>query len=190
MRLAFLILSGTLGLSISSFGQQSPPSSTKTFTPQQRALQQQESEYEAKRNNLRAKAKQVFDAEMAREKTGDCPNAQTTVDFDTCYDNAIKATDSNLKEYEDTIRELLGLHVPGSGAETPAPQQLTPEQDALEFDHLEQAWHTYLKIAISTALHQFDGGTGGPSFVMETQLRLTRNHMRELDKIYGIELHL
>jgi hypothetical protein len=34
------------------------------------------------------------------------------------------------------------------------------------------------------------GGTGGPSFQLECMLNLARDHMRELNMIYGEELHL
>src|SRR5947209_9253324 len=53
----------------------------KVLTPEQQVYQQQRKEYMAKRQTLQAQAKQVFDAEMAREKVTDCPNADSTYDF-------------------------------------------------------------------------------------------------------------
>jgi len=40
-------------------------------------------------------------------------------------------------------------------------------------------------LACSATHHQFDGGSGGPSFEMQCRLMLARDHMRELKMIYG-----
>lgn len=148
---------------------------------------------EEQRAVLRAQAKKAFDAEMAREKAGDCPAAKTTIEFNVCYNEAIKITDQNLKIYEEAIRGILELKfpsVPGELTYGPSGPILTPEQEAAEFDHSEQLWHAYLEAATTSARHQFGGGTGAPGFEMETHLRLVRSHMRELDNMYGNALRL
>ena len=157
-------------------------------------MQQQMREVAAKRDRLRAQAKQAFDAELAREKAGDCPHASNTGEFNVCYGQEAGITDQNLKTYEGAIRDLLGLHSPNLTDQPPMPgpagPQLTPEQDAAEFDHVEQLWHAYLDAAATAAFDQFGGGTGGPSFQMETHLRLVCSHLSELDNLYGMVLRL
>lgn len=149
----------------------------------------------AKRQSLQAQAKQVFELEMSREKAGDCPDAQTNYDFNICYGNQVTITAQNLKSYEGIIQDLMAPmpQMPGNSADNvpgPAGPSLTPEETREEFDHMEEAWRQYRATACTAAYHQFNGGTGGPSFQMECQLKLARDHMRELDIIYGHDLHL
>jgi uncharacterized protein YecT (DUF1311 family) len=165
------------------------------LTPEQRVYQQQWKEYMAKRQSLQAQAKQVFDTEMAREKASDCPEAKTTYDFNICYGDQVATTDQNLKSYEGIIRELMASQPQMPGEPTtemhgPGGPSLTPKQIAEEFDRVEQDWRQYREKACTAAFHQFDGGTAGPSFEMECKLKLTRGHMRELDMIYGEDLHM
>lgn len=192
MRILVLILCGIAGLSTFSFGQQNSEHPKKVLTPEQRAYQEQMREIQAQRDVLRAQAQQAFNAEMARGKTTDCDESETTNEVDICYSKAVKITDQNLKTYEDAIHGILGLKypgVPGQLSYGPSGPILTPEEEAAEFDHSEQLWHTYLESATTSARHQFGGGTGAPGFEMETHLRLVRSHMKELDGIYGLILH-
>jgi uncharacterized protein YecT (DUF1311 family) len=175
--------------------QQTPARPKKVLTPEQRVYQQQWKEYMAKRQSLQAQAKQVFDTEMAREKASDCPEAKTTYDFNICYGDQVATTDQNLKSYEGIIRELMASQPQMPGEPTtemhgPGGPSLTPKQIAEEFDRVEQDWRQYREKACTAAFHQFDGGTAGPSFEMECKLKLTRGHMRELDMIYGEDLHM
>jgi len=130
----------------------------------------------ADRDTLRAQANQAFDAEMARAKAGDCPDSKATYDFNVCFGDAVGVADQNLKAYVGSIRNLLALR--------------NRDQDAAEFDRTEGLWHSYMNEATKAAFHQFSGGTGGPSFEMETHLRLVRSHMTELNNIYGMLLRL
>jgi len=175
--------------------QQTPAKPKKVLTPEQKVYRQQWKEYMAKRQGLQAQAKAVFDAEMAREKAGDCPEAKTTYDFNICYGEQTAITEENLKSYEGIIRELMAPQprMPGESATEmhgPAGRSLAPEEQTEEFERVEQDWRQYRETACTAAFHQFDGGTGGPSFQMECQLKLTRSHMRELDMIYGSDLHM
>jgi uncharacterized protein YecT (DUF1311 family) len=137
---------------------------------------------------------------MAREQAGDCPNAQTTVDFVNCFSDRLILAGQSLKRYEDIIRELTD---PSPRAPSPQtedhPQEdtpsiggpaLTPQQHLAEFNRVEQSWQRYTTIACKAAFHQFEGGSGGPSFEEQCELKLTRDHLRELDMIYGEDLHL
>jgi uncharacterized protein YecT (DUF1311 family) len=187
-----------------SFGQQSQPQPEparpkKDLTPEQIARQQQARESRARRQSLQALAKQIFDAEMARESAGDCPDAKTTYDFNICFSDEGVTTVKNLNAFEGIIRKLI-LPEPQSPAQADTePSQpvmgisgpaLTPEQHSAEFDQVEQSWRKYRETACTAAFHQFDGGTGGPSFEGQCELKLARDYMRELDLVYGSDLHL
>lgn len=174
------------------FSQQTPSRPKKVLTPEQQAVQQEMRDVDMRRNNLRGRAKQAFDGEMARQKAGDCPDANNTYQFNVCFGQATIITDQNLKTYEGAIRDLLGLHDPSLATRPPMPgpggPALTSEQAVAEFDHVEELWHSYSEAATTAAFHQFGGGTGGPSFQMEMHLRLVRSHMTELNEIYGMLL--
>jgi uncharacterized protein YecT (DUF1311 family) len=147
------------------------------------------------RQGLQAKAKQIFDAEAEREGSGDCSSSNTTADFDNCFGQRLEETATNLKNFDGVIRQWQSgsPQMSVSAAETtagPAGPELTPAQHAAEFDRLENAWQQYRELACEAAFHQFDGGTGAPSFQMQCELKLTRAHLRELDLIYGSDLHL
>jgi uncharacterized protein YecT (DUF1311 family) len=175
-------------------GQQDTAKPKKVLTPEQIAYQREWKVYMVKRQSLQAGAKQIFDSEMAREKAGDCPGANSTYDFNVCYGKESATTEQNLQSYEGIIEGLLGPQpqMPGqidTNMPGPAGPSFTPKQHSDEFDHVEQSWREYRKAACTAAFHQFDGGTGGPSFEGECELKLTRDHMRELDMIYGGDLH-
>ncbi|MGD0628645.1 MAG: lysozyme inhibitor LprI family protein, partial [Terracidiphilus sp.] len=105
------------------------------------------------------------------------------------------AADERLKSFEQVIRDLQAPSRRMAGAPEPpanglSSPVLTPEQLSTEFNSVEQLWRQYRTAACSAAFHQFGGGTGGPSFEAQCELKLTRDHMRELDMIYGGDLHL
>jgi uncharacterized protein YecT (DUF1311 family) len=77
-------------------------------------------------------------------------------------------------------------NLPAHGMAGPS---LSGEQLATEFERVEQSWRQYREVACAAAQHQWEGGTGGPSFEMECELKLARDHLRELHMIYGQELH-
>jgi len=173
--------------------QQTPdnqPAPKKPLTPEQQAYRQ----WTEKHSSLQAQGKQIFSAEIAREQVGDCKDANTTADFDNCYGDQLTITDQNLTRFEAVIRALQAgppQDPAEATAQTPASgQQLSPQQLAHEFDNVEQLWRQYRDTACKAAFHQFDGGSGAASFEMQCELKLTRDHMRELDTIYGVDLHL
>jgi hypothetical protein len=183
-----------LGAVALGWTQEAAPKPKKVLTPEQQQMQQQYRATTQQMMVLRTQAKQAFDGEMEREKAGDCPEAHTTYDFNMCYEKVLKETGTNLKAYEIAVRSILGLQFPsmtGQQATTGiAGPVLTPEQQVAEFDKMEKTWRTYQDIACSAAFHTFGGGTGGPSAEAECELRLMRGHMRELDGIYYMRLHL
>jgi uncharacterized protein YecT (DUF1311 family) len=177
------------------FGQQAPATVGKVPTAEQIVYQRQYHAFVAKRQSLQAQAKQVFDKEMAREKSGDCPDAKTTYEFNICYGKEEAITEQNLKLYESIIEGLQAPppQMPGqTNTDVPRPggPALTPKELSEEFERMEKVWQDYRETACTAAFHQFSGGTGGPSFELQCELKLTRDHMRELDLIYGGALHL
>lgn len=184
------ISSAILCLALYGRGQQSQPIHKKALTPEQQTYQQQYQQWSTHHRELQAQGKQIFAAEMARERAGDCPNASTTYDFNICYGKQLDDTEANMKSFEECIHDLLAPapQIPGESA-TPLPgpegQSLTSVQLVAEFESVERVWRQYRETACTAALHQFDGGTGGPSFEMQCRLQLTRDHMRELKTIYG-----
>jgi uncharacterized protein YecT (DUF1311 family) len=150
------------------------------------------------RQALKAQAKQIFDAEAERERSLDCSSSNTTAEFNHSFSQRLEETPANLKNFEGVLRQLQSgpPQMSGSAAQTtagpagPAGPELTPAQHAAEFDRLEKPWQQYRELACTAAFHQFDRGTGAPSFQMQCELKLTRDHLRELDLIYGSELHL
>ena len=173
--------------------QRSPATAQSNVMAEQKALQQKARDADARRQQLQAQAKKLLADEMAQENAGDCKDAKTTVDFNECFGKQVEITDKNLKAFEDVIAELgdpepdAPDHPAGTGIAGPT---LSPKQHVAEFRKVEQSWRQYRDAAYTTAFHRFDGGTGGPSFELECELKLDRSHMHELDMIYGEDLHL
>jgi uncharacterized protein YecT (DUF1311 family) len=185
-----VVSSAILCFALYGRGQQSQPAHHKVLTPEQQAYQQELKLYSARQQQLQAQGKQILDAEMAREKAGDCPNASSTYDFNICYGKQLDITEANLKRFEAILHDLLAPapQMPGEPATPPpgpAGPSLTSAQLTAEFESVERIWRQYRDTACTAAFHQFDGGTGGPSFDSECRLQLTRDHMRELRMIYG-----
>jgi hypothetical protein len=169
--------------------QQTVPRPKKVLTPAQQVYQQHYREVWAQQAVLRTQTKQAFDAEMAREKAGDCPSANTTYDVNICLGKEVDTTNQNLNTYEQALRGFLGLHYPTMPDQPPAPSVRTPEQDVADFDHYEQLWHDYMDSACTAAFRHFDGGTGAPSADMGCHLLLIRSHLRDLDTIHDTMLY-
>lgn len=163
----------------------------KNLTPEQQEYQREWREYMAKRPGLQARAKQIINAAMAREKARDCPNATTTYDANICIGKEVGVTDENLKQYEAVIRELIASAPEQLGGPVSGPEGrgLTSAESATEFDNVEQAWHQYRNVACTAARNQMGGGSAAPSFEIQCEINLDRSHMHELDSIYGQDLH-
>jgi uncharacterized protein YecT (DUF1311 family) len=189
MRL-MITLCGLMLLGMTADAQQAV-SPKKTLTPEQQEYQRKWREYMAKRPDLQARAKQIFDAEMGREKAGECQGAKTTYDINVCLSKEVATTGQDLTNYEALIRELMASapDMPGAPASGPAGAALSSAESAAEFDRVEQAWRQYRDAACQAARDQMGGGTAAPSSEMRFEIELARSHMRELDSIYWLELH-
>ena len=192
MRICVLLLLSILASSLG--GQEVTTRPKKVLSPEQQAFQAKLPSYYATLDKLRSTAKQALDAELAREKAGDCLNAQSTYEFNVCFGDALAATEKNFKTYEGALRDLAELQFPtmegdsrnAAGAGGPVEET---EQSVASFKHMEDLWQAYLDAAARIAFGNFGGGTGGPSFELQTRIRLIRGHMRELDTLYDMRLH-
>src|SRR5215831_4968362 len=141
-------------------------------------------EFPAQPGSFRKQAAAAFDREMERDKTGDCPDAHTTYDEINCLGKTIEITNSNYKAYIGALRSFLGLRT--SREETasgPAGKPLTGEEGVKEFDEVEALWQKYRSAQTSAVYDHWKGGTIAPVMAASCELRLLRNHMRELDSI-------
>jgi uncharacterized protein YecT (DUF1311 family) len=185
-----MCLLAVLCLALYGHGQQNQPAHHKVLTPEQQTYQQELKLYSARQQRLQVQAKQIFDAEMAREKTDDCPDAVSTYELRVCYGKQLDTTEANLKNFEATIHDLLAPapQMPGEPATLPpgpAGPNLTSAQLTAEFESVERIWRQYRDTACTAAFHQYGGGTLGPIVELECNLRFARNHMRELKSVYG-----
>jgi uncharacterized protein YecT (DUF1311 family) len=174
------------------FAQQASSAPQKVVTPEQSTYQEQYQAWEANYRSLQAQAKQIYDAEMAREKAsekaGNCPGANTTFDINVCLGELAQTTDDSLTSFEQVIRGLQAPEpkMPGKVDSAPSPSSgPTPQQILAQFNQLEQSWEQYRKIACEAAYDQFYGGSGAGGNESQCRLDLTRDHIRELHTIYG-----
>ncbi|KAA6458296.1 DUF1311 domain-containing protein [Acidobacteria bacterium AB60] len=193
MRVSLGLISSAFFLLSAHTHPQQNSSPHKVLTPEQKAYQQRYQTWFARHQQLQSQAKDIFDRETVHEKAGDCTSASTTLDFNQCFGKLSDNAEESLKEFESVIHELLvpppqppGVSPPTHG---PAGPSLSSTQLIAEFDNVENSWRQYRETACTAAYHQFDGGTGGRSFQAQCDLTLIRNHLRELDIIYGIALH-
>jgi uncharacterized protein YecT (DUF1311 family) len=187
----FCCLVGATGMLLA---QQESTRPKKVLTPEQQAYQQQWKEVFGELKELRAEAKQAFDAEMAREKAGDCRDVEGNQPYIICLGQEAGTTDDNYKTYTKAVRAALDLNWPSQpGQESsvggPAGPALTQAEEVDEFDKMETAWKSYWDIACQAARDHFDGGTGAPAADLECHQRMARERMRDLDDIYYGMLH-
>jgi hypothetical protein len=143
-----------------------------------------------RRNELRAAAQTALNAEEAREKAGDCPDATTTRAQEECLNGEMRKTEANYAAFASAIRAMLDLSYAGSAQPISGPTgiPLTPEQRVAEFDRLEAESKAYRESAVKAAFDQYKGGTLAPVFSLEAAQKLLRLHLQEMAFVYGNEL--
>jgi len=68
-------------------------------------------------------------------------------------------------------------------------QMLCHDQDQLTtLQGIEATWQVYKDSAMKAAHASWPDGTGAPGFAGQVYLSLLRNHMRELDEIYSLNI--
>jgi uncharacterized protein YecT (DUF1311 family) len=187
------ILAALLAVSVSA---QTLPNNRpkKILTPEQLAYQQAMNDYSTKLDKLRAVATTAYNAELAREKAPECPEAVNTRDINLCLGREIDITDANYKTFATALRAMLaspspvvpGNPTPDIGPTGPAG---TPATNTAGFDAAESAWKAYAKAECSATGTRWRGGTIVNSIVAECELRMVRSRMHELDTAYDMELH-
>jgi uncharacterized protein YecT (DUF1311 family) len=166
----------------------------KVLTPEQLAYQQAIKEYNAKSKELRAAAIAAYNAELAREKAPECPDADNTRDINMCLGHEVELTEANYKAFTTALRGMLALPEPAvPGAPTPymgpTGPEGTPATNTAAFDAAESAWQAYAKAECSAMDTLWRGGTIVNSIVAECELRMARARMHELDNAYDMQLH-
>ncbi len=163
----------------------------KVLTPDQVAYQQASAAWLVQYNALRQQAQAPYNQEMAREKAGDCPNADSTRAEEECLGHEITLTQANYAAVTTALRALLGLEHPTMPGEQPAfgPTGTPPtsQQRVAEFDRLEAASAAYRKLAATAAYNEYKGGSLAPVFAAQAEQRLTRSHLEELAFVYETE---
>ena len=189
------VASGVAVFSASGVGQRRQSSPIKNAALQQNGSRRLAQSAGGTREQLQTRAKKILEDEASRE-AGACKEAKTTAESNACFAEQAGLAEKNLKALEDVIAQLgdpspQDLQSPDHPVETGlSGPVLSPKQHVAEFRKVEQSWRQYRVAACTAAFHQFDGGTGGPSFELQCEMKLDRSHMRELDMIYGGDLHL
>lgn len=185
--LTILITLGTAAVS-----QPAEPARQKALTPEQVRYRTQIEEWRTARQELRAKANAALEAEMARERTGDCPNAVSTRAAEECLNAEIATTEKNYLAFTSALRAMLALPYPASSGQQPiaGPTGTPPTSAELtaQFDRIENESKKYRDLCVNAAYNQFKGGTEAPVFALEAQQRLLRLHLHELSFLYTDEL--
>ena len=139
----------------------------------------------------REEAKVAFDREMAREKAGDCKQADTTFAIVKCLGAENDTTSANYVAYAGALRSLLGLS--GEDGESQSfglsGKPLTSKELVKDFEATEAAWQKYRTAQCSAAFNLFRGGSVATPQAGFCELMLVRSHMREVDYVYSYLLH-
>lgn len=165
-----------------------PASTRKVATPEQKVFQSEMSQYRSQREAWRLKARAALNAEMDREKRGDCRAAQSTVAVEQCLSTEIKSTQENYTVFAKAIRAMLALSVPTMSGQSPSSgptgTPATPNDNVTEFDKLEAESKQYREHATTAAYNQYKGGTAAPVAEAEAEQRLLRLHLQEIAFLY------
>ena len=138
------------------------------------------------REPLLKQAQAAYEREMARDKTGDCPNAGTTLAINTCLADEVKTSTTNYKSYADALRGMLDqLKDPPPGEDGPTGKPLTTKDKLANFDQTEAAWARYRDAMCTASVGLYRGGSIVGAISGTCQLMMLRSHLRELNNVYG-----
>lgn len=158
----------------------------------QTEYQTQVKTWQKTRDDLKQRARKALAGEAARDKAGDCPNADTTLAQRECLQAEDVKTQANYKAFTSALRAILASPYPEPPGAKPVSGPTGPEptaaQRAVEFDRLEAAFQAYRELAQKAAYNEYAGGTLAPVAEMEASQELLRSHMRELARLYDNEL--
>jgi uncharacterized protein YecT (DUF1311 family) len=147
----------------------------------------------AERGRLQAQAKAALDREMAGQKAGDCPNAMSTYDINTCLSKELETSTTNYKTYSGALRAILAQKNPyvNDNADLPpgpTGKPFTQAENVLNFDRAQDAWTKYRDAMCTGAAGLYRSGTAWHSQTLSCELMLLRSHLRELANSYGESL--
>jgi uncharacterized protein YecT (DUF1311 family) len=141
--------------------------------------------YFAQLERLKKGGRAAYADENAREKTGDCPKAMTTLDMNMCFTREVEKTTSNYKAYTQAIRGVETLGEPNeSDAAANRAQHSSSSKRVKKFDAVEAAWNEYYRAQCAAAYDAYAGGTIAPMMELTCKLQLMRDRMHELEGIY------
>ena len=132
-----------------------------------------------RQKTLRDQVTAALTIEYAREKSGDCTHANTTLDINQCLATETATTQKSYEDYLNAMSALLRLKTPG-----PAEPASTPDV-AKEFDQAESQWSTYRDSQCRASSDRYFGGSLAPSTFLNCKLDLTRRHLHELENLYN-----
>jgi uncharacterized protein YecT (DUF1311 family) len=165
-----------IAISATMWGQPSQQDKQKTFM--------------AELGRLQARAKAAYEREMAREKAGDCPNADNTRAIVECLGNQIATTTANFKEFTGATRSILSLEGADAKDTILGPTGRTPsrEEEQKAFDDAASAWDKYSKAQCDATYGQYKGGTYVNVAAAHCKLLLFRSRMRDMNALYEDQL--
>ncbi len=157
-------------------------------TPAQK-LRTDQLQFQQERKQLLDLAKAAFDREMAREKAGDCRNANSTHETNECLGTEIETSTVNYKAYVGALRAMLIQRNPWSKAAeerggSSTGQSLNQQNLVIAFDQMEVDWGKYREAMCAGASELYKGGTIVNAISYSCELMMVRSHMRELAGIY------
>jgi uncharacterized protein YecT (DUF1311 family) len=118
----------------------------------------------------------AFDREMARQRSGFCPSAQTTAAINDCYGKELVTTNENYSEYTRSLGQMLRIN-PG--------WRTSASHGYREFERAEAAWRAYREQTCTAIELHNDGGSGAPTDHLACALSLTGAHLQELSNTYS-----
>jgi len=144
------------------------------------------------REKFQEAAAKALETENTRRQAEPCKDAMSTYEINHCLWRELSITQRNRSEFAAALRSLLRLRDPADSKAPkfgPSGPVLTSDELAEEFDRMETQWEGSQKLQCEAALHQYGGGTAAPAAQMGCELRLTREHLDDLDVIYNMLLH-
>jgi uncharacterized protein YecT (DUF1311 family) len=130
----------------------------------------------------------AWNREMAREEAGDCLEARTTYEINICIGEEVEITEKNYRAYADAFRALFTQVPPrggGVGGSGPSGTPPTAEETLRRFNDAEDLWRKYMDASCELDADTWRGGTIAPYMGASCELKLFRNHMRDLGGTFG-----
>lgn len=126
----------------------------------------------------RSAAHSAYTEEMVRADRPLCPDGVAPADFGACLDSSLKQAEQHLAAYRSALRSSIV-----------ARQKLLGSQSLAHFQAAERLWDLYSMSQLNASGDLADNEELAGAAEGESRIRLIRDHMRTLDRIYYILLH-